>query len=207
MSKPDSSIYLASASPRRRELLQQIGVSYEVVQHGASEKKFDDEEAKPYVHRVATDKACSVIDNINPDDSRPVLAADTIVVCEGRVLGKPSHKDDAIAMLMLLSNKRHQVYSAVCVATHRKRETVISETTVGFGKITEQECLAYWNSGEPVGKAGGYGIQGLGAVFVDYIAGSYSAVVGLPLFETARLLNKFNVAVLFRYAAQQNNNH
>ena len=200
MSTSTNCIYLASASPRRRELLRQIGVCCEVVEHGASEEILDNEPAKHYVVRVAADKARSVIDEHNLDDSRAVLSADTIVVCEGRVLGKPAHKDAARDMLMLLSNNRHKVYSAVCVATSHRSETVVSETTVGFRKITDQECLAYWNSGEPQGKAGGYAIQGLGAVFVDYLAGSYSSVVGLPLFETANLLSKFGVAVLLKHA-------
>lgn len=181
-------IILASASPRRRELLDQIKVLYTVYPVDIDETPFRNESAGDYVCRMASEKSAACLAR-NGEFGLPVLAADTAVVLGSLILGKPRDQADAIAMLKQLSGKTHQVYSAV---SFRGREHVqaISMTEVKFRTLTDREMLAYWHSGEPADKAGGYAIQGLGSVFVESIKGSFSGVMGLPLFETAELLSK-----------------
>ena len=123
------------------------------------------------------------------------MGADTIVVCNGRILGKPEGRGDALKMLSLLSDNRHQVLSAVALVDEKKQAVRAVTTEVNFRALTKKECEDYWLTGEPCDKAGGYGIQGLGAVFVSHIEGSYSAVVGLPIAETVALLKTFGVPV------------
>lgn len=186
-------ILLASASPRRQALLQQIGVPFQVVSHQVEEILQDNEAPEAYVRRLAMEKAQSGLDH-QPADSRPVvLGADTAVICENRVLGKPSDRDDALRMLRLLSGRRHLVHSAVALVSRDSRKVALSTTEVEFRSLESEEMEAYWDSGEPQDKAGAYGIQGLGAVFVRSLSGSYSGVMGLPLFETAQLLNSFAI--------------
>ncbi|MEZ5491098.1 MAG: Maf family protein [Gammaproteobacteria bacterium] len=188
-----ASILLASASPRRQALLQQIGVPFQVVSHQVEEILQDNEAPEAYVRRLALEKAQSGLDH-QPAESRPVvLGSDTAVVCENRVLGKPSDRDDALRMLRLLSGRKHLVHSAVALVSRDSRKVVLSTTEVEFRSLESDEMEAYWDSGEPRDKAGGYAIQGLGAVFVRSLSGSYSGVMGLPLFETAQLLNSFAI--------------
>jgi len=182
------SIYLASQSPRRRELLTQIGIEYELLLNDIDETPLADESAHDYVERLAIAKARA--GQLLAIDNKPVLGADTIVVVDKKLLGKPRNKQDAMAMLLSLSNRTHQVMTAIALV---QGDDVLSEvvmTQVTFRAINEQEALNYWLSGEPKDKAGGYGIQGLGGQFVEKIDGCYFSVVGLPLMKTQQLLNR-----------------
>ncbi|MBA55829.1 MAG: septum formation protein Maf [Pseudomonadales bacterium] len=192
-------IYLASASPRRRELLQQIGVRFTVMSAAVDETVLPDERPLDYVCRLAQAKAEAVLSRVEIEGQllRPVLGADTTVVLGNRILGKPENEADAVAMLLSLSGQIHKVITAVALANDNSKtpETQLSYsvTEVKFRTIDEAEALRYWRTGEPADKAGGYGIQGLGAVFVESLSGSYSGVVGLPLYETANLLKQADV--------------
>lgn len=181
-------IYLASASPRRRELLSQIGIVFAVLAQQVDESVRPGEAPEQYVQRIAEAKADAALQDSRRKLPIPVLSADTSVVQDGVILGKPESLQVAIAMLTHLSGRRHEVLTAVTVAHEGGRLTKLVATEVTFRAITEQEIRAYWASGEPQDKAGAYGIQGRGALFVASITGSYSNVVGLPLFETAQLL-------------------
>lgn len=185
-------IVLASASPRRMELLRQIGVSFSVVEHQVVEDALPGEAPEAFVQRLALEKARSA-QSMLPAESPPVLGADTIVVCAGQILGKPRDRDDAVRMWTLLSDAEHQVLSAVALCQRERAHVRMSTTSVRFRALSAQDFARYWASGEPAGKAGAYAIQGLGALFVKSLAGSYTGVVGLPLFETAELLALFNV--------------
>lgn len=180
-------IILASASPRRKELLDQINVSYRVYPVDLDETPWPDEAPLDYVQRVAAEKSAACKAQLNTE--MPVLAADTAVILGSVIMGKPKDKADAMAMLTQLSGKTHQVYSAISLRG-REHGQAVSITEVTFRCLTEQEILDYWHSGEPVDKAGSYAIQGRGGVFIQSIKGSFSGVVGLPLFETAELLSK-----------------
>ncbi len=190
-----SDIYLASQSPRRRELLSQIGVSFSVTDVDVPEERALNEHPLDYVQRLAQSKAMAGLELVN---DKPVLGADTIVVLEQGntfvILEKPRDKNHAIAMLMSLSNRQHQVITAVAVCDKRRCEIRVNQTLVEFREVSEREADAYWLTGEPADKAGAYGIQGLGGVFVSKLEGSYSSVVGLPLFETTELLTIFDIA-------------
>jgi septum formation protein len=202
----DRHIYLASRSSRRRELLKQIGVSFEVLllREGTSrEADFDEspsaEEAPAeYVVRVATDKAEAGWLRLGQRRMvrSPVLSADTTVAVEGRILGKPASREEALEYLRLLSGKSHMVHSAVAVKFDTRIEVSLSTTEVSFRDLEEREIRQYVASGEPLDKAGAYGIQGRAAVFIRSISGSYTGVMGLPLFETGQLLAKFGYATL-----------
>jgi septum formation protein len=187
-------IILASASPRRQELLDQIKVTYQVSPVDIDETPLPGEAPGDYVCRIAAEKsaACFARGAIS---GLPVLAADTAVVLGSQIMGKPRDQEDAVAMLRQLSGLTHQVYSAVSL---RGREHVqaLSMTEVTFRTLTDFEILAYWRCGEPADKAGAYAIQGLGSLFVESIKGSYSGVVGLPLFETAELLSKQGIELI-----------
>lgn len=185
-------LVLASASPRRMELLRQIGVSFTVIEHQVDEAARAGEVPQDYVQRLALEKARSA-QALMPGSSLPVLGADTIVVCAGQILGKPRDREDALRMWRLLSGVEHQVYSAVALCQGERAQGRMSCTQVRFRALTAQDCERYWASGEPTGKAGAYAIQGLGALFVQSMTGSYTGVVGLPLFETAQLLAAFGV--------------
>ncbi len=180
-------LYLASMSPRRSELLRQIGVVHSIISVDVDETPHRGENPQEYVIRLAQEKALA--GQLLLEDSRHglILAADTTVVVDDRILGKPRDMADAWDMLQLISNRSHLVYSGVALAGD-KIESRISTSQVTFRKITRDEAIAYWESGEPEDKAGGYGIQGLGALFISKIEGSFSGVMGLPLFETAQLL-------------------
>lgn len=186
-------IILASASPRRQELLAQIDVSFRVESQDIDETLRTGETALDYVQRMANDKAESALLGLGEDKQSVVLAADTVVICDQEVMGKPADKADARRMLLKLSGREHHVLSAVTVATQNERYCAISDSSVQFRVITSEEAERYWLSGEPAGKAGAYAIQGRAAVFVKHLAGSYSGVMGLPLFETAQLLSRFDI--------------
>jgi septum formation protein len=187
-------IYLASASPRRSELLRQIGVPFEVQPADIDEQPLADEAPEDYVRRLAGAKADAVWDSAAVRSRpRPVLAADTAVVVDGRVLGKPADLAAALAMLELLSGRSHSVLTGVAVRANADRERRLCTSEVRFRVMTEAERAAYCSTGEPLDKAGAYAIQGFAAIFVEHLRGSYSAVMGLPLFETAALLARFGL--------------
>jgi septum formation protein len=184
-------VYLASASPRRSELLRQIGVPFTVRAAAIAEDRLAGEAPEAYVTRLAAAKAEAVWAAVA--DSRPVLGADTAVVLDGEVLGKPETAAEAAAMLERLSGRAHRVLTAVAVRHAGGVESGLSDSEVRFRATTAAERLAYCATGEPFDKAGGYGIQGHAAVFVESVTGSYSGVVGLPLYETAALLKRVGV--------------
>ncbi|GJM08634.1 MAG: Maf-like protein [Lysobacteraceae bacterium] len=183
---------LASASPRRAELLTQLGVPFSVSPSDVDESRRSDESARDYVLRVAIDKARVAIDM---HAGRLVLAADTSVVIGGQVLGKPGTLAEAHAMLELLSGQDHEVITAVAVGIDGVLKHRVNTTVVRFAELSQVEIAAYVATGEPFDKAGGYGIQGRAGAFVENINGSYSAVMGLPLSDTAQLLRGFGVAM------------
>jgi septum formation protein len=191
----DLQFYLASASPRRKQLLEQLGLRFEVVVADVDESPIAGESAGDYVLRVARAKAMAVARLIGRPEL-PVLAADTAVVLEGAILGKPKDREDGLNMLVRLGGRRHQVSSGVALWNRGGVKTVLNENWVRLRAIDAAEAAAYWDSGEPKDKAGGYGIQGLGAVFVEHLEGSYSGVMGLPLAETAALLKQAGIGVL-----------
>lgn len=188
-------IALASASPRRRELLAQLGVNFVLVQAGIDETQWPGEVATDYVLRLAISKAKAGFIGQTETIPLPVLGADTIVVVDGEVLGKPKDQADFLRMMRLLSGRQHQVYTAIALVSGDQvsGERVLSDTVkteVWFSELSEAQMLDYWHSGEPADKAGGYGIQGQASRFIPKIAGSYFAVVGLPLYETDQLLQQ-----------------
>jgi len=182
-------LILASASPRRQELLVQIGVDFEVRAQDIDESLLSSETPEVYVQRMAVEKAASCLSAF---PSAVVLAADTTVVCDGLVLGKPADEADAVAMLSRLSGRRHRVLTAVSLVDSTRQLQALSASEVSFRAISDAEARQYWRTGEPQGKAGAYAIQGMGAVFVSNLQGSYSGVMGLPLYETATLLEEFD---------------
>lgn len=184
--------YLASRSSRRRELLAQIGVDFSVLNVDVLEERQAEELGLAYVQRLAREKAQagSVINT-----EKPVMGADTIVMLDDQILEKPKSQQHAIEMLCILSNRRHHVITAVAISFAGQTESCHCITEVSFRVITETEAIRYWQTGEPQDKAGAYGIQGLGAVFVEHIQGSYSNVVGLPLYETTQLLKHFEIPI------------
>lgn len=185
-----TSLYLASGSPRRRELLTQLGVSFERIVTDVEEQRLSHESAEQYVRRLARDKAQAGVALAAQD--LPVLGADTIVIYNGEVLEKPRDQQHASEMLRLLSGHEHQVMTAVALADSQSVLDCLVVTEVTFRTLSEQDIAGYVASGEPMDKAGAYGIQGLGGCFVRKINGSYHAVVGLPLVETYELLSNFH---------------
>ncbi|CCJ77793.1 nucleoside triphosphate pyrophosphatase [Cronobacter muytjensii] len=183
-------LYLASGSPRRQELLGMLGVTFERLVPGVEEQRAEEEAPQDYVTRLARDKARAGVALAARD--LPVLGADTIVVLDGDVLEKPRDAAHAAEMLGRLSGQTHQVMTAVALADRQRVRERLVITRVTFRTLTAQDIAAYVGSGEPMDKAGAYGIQGLGGCFVRSIEGSYHAVVGLPLVETWELLSEFN---------------
>lgn len=185
-------IYLASASPRRRELLAQVGLPFEVVPSNIVELAREGEPPADYVRRVALDKARFVAGLVRERGlpARPVLGADTEVVLDGTILGKPRDRADGIAMLRRLSGRTHAVLTGIALVHQDAEHTALSESRVTLASLSEEEIVRYWETGEPVDKAGGYAIQCRGAAFVARIEGSYSGIVGLPLHELAQLLKR-----------------
>jgi septum formation protein len=183
---------LASASPRRRQLLDLIGVPHVVTPADIDETPHPGEAAGDYVTRLAREKAAAVWAR---HQDLPVFAADTTVVVDDEILGKPESAEDAAQMLRKLSGRAHFVHTGIALHTKHGLEVDISSTDVEFAELTDDMIRAYWDSGEPQGKAGAYAIQGLGAVFVSDISGSYTGVMGLPLFETAAMLRYAGIKV------------
>ena len=176
---------LASGSPRRRALLEQLGVRSVLALPDVDEAVLPGESSVDYVVRMARAKARAV----HPHGAAlPVLAADTIVVIDERICGKPTDAEDGIAMLLQLSGRSHEVLTAVALAAAGDVQHRLSRSEVRFRHLTLPEAIAYWNTGEPRDKAGSYAVQGHGAIFIEHLSGSYSGVMGLPLFETAELL-------------------
>lgn len=202
MSRIQQRIYLASQSPRRRELLKQIGINFEMLllrsdprrNPDVDETPHADEQPESYVQRVCQAKAeagyaALRLRNLPPF---PVLAADTTVTLDAKIFGKPENVEQAAAMLRQLSGREHQVLSAVAVAMGEQVEVVLSTSTVRFAPLTEDRIHRYLLTREYTDKAGGYAIQGHAGAFIEHISGSYSGVMGLPLFETVQLLQHFN---------------
>jgi septum formation protein len=184
-------LILASQSPRRRELLDQAGIAHRVLPVAVDEAHLPGEVPAVYVERLARAKALA---GLAAAGAGPVLGADTAVVLDDAVLGKPADRDDALAMLARLSGRSHAVLTAVALATADAIACRLSVSHVTFRALSRHEIEAYWTTGEPADKAGGYAIQGRAALFVTRLEGSYSGVVGLPLFETAELLREAGLA-------------
>lgn len=189
------SLYLASQSPRRRELLRQIGVSHSVIAASIPEQANEGEAGIDYVQRLAREKAAAGYAELVAKGLplAPVLGADTLGLLEGEILEKPKDKNHSMAMLRQLSGRTHQVVTAVALHSAERQVLRYSITDVSFRALNDEEIAAYWETGEPQDKAGSYAIQGLGAVFVKEIRGSYSNVVGLPLEATCELLKEFGI--------------
>ena len=187
------SLILASASPRRKELLAQLGVLYTVAPADIDESVWAGEDPWDYVQRMAEEKARAGFAAAATERECIVIGADTTVVLDDTILGKPADQQDALAMLEMLSGQTHHVLSCVAVTDGQRIASRLSATEVSFRALLPGESTAYWQSGEPIDKAGGYAIQGLGALFVKGIQGSYTGVVGLPLYETAELLQSFGI--------------
>lgn len=187
-------IYLASQSPRRRELLAQIGVRFRVLPVEVDESVRPGEDPVDYVSRLAAAKARAGLARAEREQGdHPVLGADTTVVLDSEILGKPANQEEAETMLRHLSGRTHRVISAVSLAGPAGQDTRVSTTEVTFRTLSPDLISHYWGTGEPRDKAGGYGIQGLGAVFVERLSGSYSGVVGLPLEAVVALLEEYQV--------------
>ena len=182
-------IYLASASPRRKQLLSRLPLEFEQFSVDLDETPHTGESAEQLVCRLASEKAQAGVKIAKND--WPVLGSDTIVVLDGKILGKPVDKSDAMAMLAGLSGRTHQVMTAIAFANNTKVLCELVTTEVSFKELSAEEIEQYWQSGEPTDKAGAYGIQGLAGRFVTNINGSYFAVMGLPLYETQALLTRF----------------
>jgi len=205
MSISDKRIYLASRSPRRRDLLKQIGVPFELLllrddlRRGVDvdETPLADESPGVYVLRIAKEKAAMAVRQIayRVLPQKPALAADTTVVFDGQIVGKPDDAEHAARILRAFSGREHQVLTAVAVALREQIETQISVSSVWFRELSEADIRRYCASGEPLDKAGAYAIQGRAGAFVTRISGSYSGIMGLPLTETTELLQKFNIPV------------
>jgi len=185
-------LHLASSSPRRKEILAALGLTFSVGGADVDEQRLDGESAADMVLRLAVEKAVAGA----PGGDAVVIAADTIVVLGDDIFGKPEGRDDALDMLARLSGRTHQVLTGIAVWADRHMRSAMSATDVHFREISPDEALAYWQSGEPCDKAGAYAIQGRGGVFVEAISGSYSGVVGLPVFETVKLLKEAGIKVL-----------
>lgn len=198
-SEKNPPFYLASASPRRRELLESLGLEFLTLPVAMDESRLGAESPAHMVTRLAAEKARNARALASKD--YPVLAADTVVAMGDLIFGKPVSREDALQILSQLSGKSHEVYTGVVLETAGTTRSTLSVTQVQFRRISKEEAIAYWDSGEPADKAGAYAIQGLGATFVRAIRGSYTGVVGLPMFETIALLqqagiNPLNTAVL-----------
>lgn len=185
-------LILASASPRRSELLRQIGLTHSIQAADIDETPLHDEKPADYVMRIAQAKSLAIYQNCSK--SSVVLAADTSVILNNTIMGKPDNLQQAIDMLSRLSDNTHQVYSAVSLRGQLTQQA-ISISIVTFRAISEQEIIQYWRTGEPADKAGAYAVQGIASVFIQSIQGSFSGIMGLPLFETAQLLANEGIKV------------
>ncbi len=187
-----SQLYLASASPRRSALLTQIGLAHHVRPVDVDESRVGCEAPQDYVGRLAQTKAGRLWQHLNPDEQvhAYVLGSDTCVVLGDEIFGKPVDRADGVRMLQRLSGRTHQVRTAVALRTARGCEISSNVSEVSFRELSITECELYWQSGEPADKAGGYAVQGLAAIFISRLTGSYSGIMGLPLYETAQLLQR-----------------
>ncbi len=187
-----SKIYLASTSPRRQALLRQLGISFDVIAPNVAEQRLADESAVTYVKRMAAEKARQVSRLVQQRQlpSRPVLAADTCILLDEEILGKPRDRVHGENMLRQLSGREHTVLTAAAIVHVDVEHLALSVSKVRFRVLTEDEIIQYWNTGEPCDKAGAYALQGRAAAFVSHIDGSYSGIVGLPLYEVAQLLQQ-----------------
>ncbi len=193
----NNSIYLASGSPRRFELLQQLGFLPIKISAAIDETPYTNEKAIAYTERMALEKSQqAILNNPDLDLNKPVLTADTSVALDNHILGKPNSEQDAVDMLTMLSNSTHQVITSICIFHQNQRYQVNQISDVTFKALSQSEIAAYVQTGEPMDKAGSYGIQGYGAIFVSHLNGSYTGVMGLPLFETAKLLNQCGFSIL-----------
>ena len=181
-------ILLASASPRRSELLRQVGIAHEVRPVDVDESVREGEAPSAYVLRLAESKAAALWQQLAAADRRPVLAADTTVALEGEIFGKPASLAEARSMLGRLSGRTHEVHTAIAVLHTAGAAARVNSSSVTFRVLTPAEIDAYWRTGEPADKAGGYAVQGRAAAFISHISGSYSGIMGLPLYETWELL-------------------
>ena len=188
-------IWLASASPRRSALLKQIGIAHEVRPVDLDESANAGESPADYVMRLARAKAQALWSRLTREQRLPVLGSDTTVALGNDVLGKPQDREDGLRMLRALSGRTHQVYTAVALQHARGCEVRLSVSDVTMKTLSEDEIAAYWETGEPADKAGAYGIQGQAALFIERIAGSYSGIVGLPLYETGELLRMIGITL------------
>jgi septum formation protein len=187
-------LYLASKSPRRQQLLGQIGIRFKQIDVDVSEERLLQENPQDYVSRIALEKARAASRIRDLDKNIPIIGSDTIVVLENTILGKPKDFNDAVNMLTRLSGRSHKVLTAISVI-HDGAWSCINETTVLFRDLAEDEIEAYCFTDEPWDKAGAYAIQGKAAIFIKEINGSYSGVMGLPLFETAQCLQKAGINI------------
>lgn len=188
-------IYLASQSPRRQALLEQLGIPYRTLSVDIKEERHPGEPPEDFVRRMAMEKAEQGWNRLEAWARMPVLGADTVVVLDNRVLGKPRNEKEAREHLEQLSGRSHQVFSAVAVVAGW-RAVRLNTSRVWFRQLSPEECVRYCATGEPLGKAGSYAIQGIAAAFITRLEGSYSGVMGLPLFETAQLLAEVGIHVL-----------
>ena len=192
-------IYLASGSPRRREILENLGYTVQRLYAEIDETPYPQEKAADYVQRLAREKNADAVAQWrvthNEPPEFPILTADTTVAYQNQILGKPENEEHAAEMLVQLSATTHQVYTAVSVYWQGKTRTLLQQSDVTFKAMSAAEIAAYIASGEPMDKAGAYGIQGLGGVFVTHLHGSFTGVMGLPVFETIELLVQFGLAV------------
>ena len=191
-------IYLASRSPRRAELLQQIGIEFILLPSDIDETPLLNELSEAYVLRLAAEKAQACYDDLLSQSAPiyPVLAADTTVSLDGKILGKPQDDDEAFQMLSSMSGRCHEVHTGIAVVTHEGVKVAISTTQVEMAKLSDETILAYIAIGEPRDKAGAYGIQGLAGALIKRIEGSYSGVMGLPIYETSQLLFQAGIRIL-----------
>lgn len=185
-----ANLILASSSPRRQELLQQLGLQFAIHSPEIDESLMADETAPDYVRRLAQQKAQAVLAKY-PD--AVVIAADTTLSLAGQIMGKPENKQHAFQIWSMLSGRWHSVFTGVCVATQAQIQHIVVETRVEFQTLSLEDMQRYWATNEPLGKAGGYAIQGIAAQYIPRIEGSYSNVVGLPLHETVQLLKAVHV--------------
>lgn len=187
-------LYLASTSPRRRELLRQLGVIFQTLPVDIDESCLSHEHASDYVRRMALEKARAGQRSLG-DHSIPVLGSDTAVVLADEIFGKPTSRQHAVDMLSALSGKTHEVLTSVAVVNSEQEKVCLHTSQVTFKSLSEEEIVQYWETGEPADKAGAYAIQGKAGRFITHMSGSFSAVMGLPLYETAELLAEFDVRV------------
>jgi len=205
LSAMPSAIYLASNSPRRRDLLRQMGVRFEVLLFRAGQRADGDvdetplpgEDPETYVQRVAEAKAAGGIERVllRALPRKPVLSADTTLAVDGQIVGKPADAQEAMEILHRLSGREHRVLTSVAVTDGDRTELALSNSRVRFGALTDEAIRRYVATGEPMDKAGAYGIQGRAGMFVEHIEGSYTGIMGLPLFETAQLLGRFGLTL------------